>query len=105
MKRRLLPTAAFLLTTFGLAIVSAGAAQEAATGAVDFVATVKPGGGGRAEPVRATSFYLLRKSMADIGKEAEQVERPIDTEHFINDLQVSPELKAWMKTHHTVQFI
>jgi hypothetical protein len=105
MNSRVLAPVAFLLAVSTVAVVPAGTAQNVAAGAVDFVATVKPNGGGRAEPVREMSFYLLRKSLADIGKEAEQAEHPIDMEHFINDLQVSPELKEWMKAHHTVQFI
>src|SRR5690242_10592984 len=100
-----LARSALLLAASALAVVPAHAAQAAASGAVDFVATVKSTGGGRPEPVREMSFYLLQKSMAEIGKEAEQLEHPVDMDHFIDGLEASPKLKAWMKAHHTVEFI
>jgi hypothetical protein len=76
-------------------------AQSVATGSVEFQARIQPVGG-RAEPVRSLSFYLLRKSAADIRKEAEQTEPPVDLNGFIDSLSVSPELKAWMKKNNTV---
>lgn len=76
-------------------------AQAPASGSVDFQARIQPSGG-RLEPVRSLPFYLLRKSVADIRKEAEQAEPPVDLDGFIDGLSVSPELKAWMKKNHTV---
>jgi hypothetical protein len=81
-----------------------GMAQVPASGAIEFVASAKPTAA-RAEPVRQMSFYLLRKSLVDIRKEAEQAEPLADMDKFVDDLglDVSPELKDWMKKHHTVQ--
>jgi hypothetical protein len=59
--------------------------------------------GGRPEPVRQLTFYLLRKSLEDIRAEAMQSAPAPDLENFIDALSVSPELKAWMKKHHSVQ--
>jgi hypothetical protein len=77
-------------------------AQAPAAGSVEFQARIQPTGG-RAEPVRSLPFYLLRKSVADIHKEAERAEPPVDLNGFVDSLEVSPELKAWMKKNHTVE--
>ncbi len=68
----------------------------AQTGSIEFVARVTPTAG-RAEPVRQLTFYLLRKSLAEIQKEVEQTEPKPDLDRFIEGLEVSNELKAWMK--------
>jgi hypothetical protein len=72
------------------------------TGRIEFTARVAPTGG-RPEPVRQLTFYLLRKSLEDIRAEAMQSAPAPDLENFIDALSVSPELKAWMKKHHSVQ--
>jgi hypothetical protein len=72
-----------------------------ASGRVDFTARVAPTGG-RPEPVRQLTFYLLNKSLADIRAEALQREPAPDFDKFVDALSLSPELKAWMKKHHTV---
>jgi hypothetical protein len=72
------------------------------TGRIEFTARVAPTGG-RPEPVRQLTFYLLRKSLEDIRAEAMQLAPAPDLENFIDALSVSPELKAWMKKHHSVQ--
>jgi hypothetical protein len=81
-----------------------GMAQAPATGAIEFFASAKPTAA-RVEPVRQMSFYLLRKSLADIRKEAEQAEPLADLDKFVDGLgvDVSPELKNWMKKNHTTQ--
>ena len=58
--------------------------------------------GGHSEPVRGLAFYLLRKSLEDIRLEAEKADPPPDMDRFIDSLEGSPELKDWMKKHHTV---
>jgi hypothetical protein len=80
-----------------------GKAPRAAaqTGTVQFVARVTPSGG-EDEPVRTLPFYLLSKSYADIQKEAEAAARAPNQDKFIDSLDVSKELKAWMKTNHRV---
>lgn len=70
-------------------------------GGVEFVALVAPTGG-QPEPVRQMTFYLLRKSVEDIRKEAGQLSEGADLDHFIDGLSVSAELKAWMHKHHSV---
>jgi hypothetical protein len=72
------------------------------TGRIEFTAHVAPTGG-RPEPVRQLTFYLLRRSLEDIRAEALQSAPAADLENFIDALGVSPELKAWMKKHHSVQ--
>ena len=78
------------------------ASQAAATGAIEFVARVTPTAG-RAEPVRQLTFYLLRKSLAEIEKEVEQSEPKPDRDSFIENLTVSRELKDWMKKKRSVE--
>ena len=73
-----------------------------ATGAVEFSAEVAPTGG-RPEPVRQLTFYLLSKSLDGIRAEAAQLEPAPDLDKFVDGLTVSPELKSWMKKHHSVQ--
>jgi hypothetical protein len=78
------------------------AAQTA--GRVDFTARVSPTGG-RPEPVRQLTFYLLSKSLDDIRTEALKLEPPPDLDKFVDDLKVSPEMKAWMKKRHSVRLV
>jgi hypothetical protein len=73
------------------------------TGGLEFSTRITPTAG-RAEPARLHPFYLLRKSHADIQKEAEETEPKPDLEKFVDGLDVSKELKAWMKRTKTVQF-
>ena len=73
-----------------------------ATGRVEFAARVTATGG-RPEPVRQSTFYLLRKSLEDIRMEALESAPPPDLDKFVDALNVSPELKAWMKKHRSVQ--
>src|SRR5579862_802207 len=58
---------------------------------------------GEPEPARGLTLYLLRKSFDGICKEAEAAEPALDMNLFIDKLEVSPELKSWMKTHHMVE--
>lgn len=77
------------------------AGPQAAPGSLEFTALATPSGG-RAEPVMRLSVSLLRKSFADIQKEAEQSEAKPDLEQFIETLTVSKEMKAWMKRTRNV---
>ena len=83
-----------------LALPAHVAAQS--TGRIEFTARVAPAGG-RPEPVRQLTFYLLRKSLEDIRSEALRAEPVTEIDKFIDGLVVSPELKAWMKKHHSVR--
>lgn len=87
-----------------LGFVSLFPAPNAAqsTSRVEFTARVTPTGG-RPEPVRQSTFYLLRKSLEDIRTEAQESAPPPDLDKFVEGLSVSPELKAWMKKHRSVR--
>jgi len=87
---------------FLLALAAAGAPRLAAqSGSIEFVAQATPSGGLQ-EPVRGFPFYLLSKSFADIGKEAADTYPKPDMDGFIAKLDVSPELRAWMKKNSCV---
>lgn len=75
-----------------------GAAQS--PGRIEFSAHIAPTGG-RPEPVRQMTFYLLSRSLDDVQAEALQAEPEPDLNKFADSLSVSPELKAWMKAHHS----
>jgi hypothetical protein len=90
-----------LLLVFLASLLPAHLAAQS-TGRIDFTARVAPTGG-RPEPVRQLTFYLLRKSLEDIRSEALQTAPAPELEQFVDGLSVSPELKAWMKKHHSVQ--
>lgn len=99
--RRLVVCAALCLAAIGFMRMAELRAQSPASGSIEFQARVQPAGG-RPEPARSIPFYLLRKSLADIRTEAEQVEPPTDLDAFIEGLTLSAELKAWMRRYHTV---
>jgi hypothetical protein len=90
----------FLAAACAIALPARAAAQSA--GRIDFLARIAPTGG-QPEPVRQLTFYLLRKSIEDIRAEALQASPGADLDKFIDDLGVSPELKSWMKKHHSVR--
>lgn len=92
----------FTLLALVLPALRAAAPQATAAGTVEFAATATPSGG-RAEPVMRLSVSLLRKSFADIHKEAEQSEAKPDLDKFIDALKVSKELKAWMTRTRSVE--
>jgi hypothetical protein len=74
---------------------------QGATGTLDLTARIAPTGA-RPEPVRQFTFYILTKSYADILKEAADQFPLANREDFINNLKISPELKAWMKQHAVI---
>ena len=90
-----------LLAVFLLAATPSPLTAQAA-GSIQFTARVSATNG-RPEPVRQLTFYLLRKSLDDIRLEALQQEPNPVMDHFIEDLKVSPQLRAWMKKHQSVQ--
>lgn len=101
MKRRpfLAPIALSLLALLAAAAL---AAQQPAPGSIEFEARITPTGG-RAEPVLRLPVWLLNKSFAQIRKDAEKAEPRPDLDKFIEALEVSPPLKAWMKRTRWVQ--
>jgi hypothetical protein len=92
-------TVSLLLLVTG--VIGKAPRAAAQTGTLQFVARVTPSGG-EDEPVRTLPFYLLSKSYADIQKEAEAAAPAPSQDKFIDSLDVSKELKAWMKTNHRV---
>lgn len=88
----------FLICSFA----SAGASPaQTATGALEFSAHITPTAA-RPEPVRQFTFYILTKSYTQIVKEAEENDPVPDRNAFIDKLQGSPELHAWLKAHDTL---
>jgi len=82
-----------------MAVASPAAAQ---TGSLEFTAGATPSGG-LDEPIRGFPFYLLSKSYSDISKEVgASVPKP-DMDAFVDKLDVSPEMKLWMKKNHWVK--
>ncbi|MFY9583998.1 MAG: hypothetical protein WAR21_05850, partial [Candidatus Acidiferrales bacterium] len=91
-----------MVVALALAGMIAGVAAAQGVGSIEFVARVTPTVG-RAEPVRQITFYLLHKSYAETVKEVEQSAEKPEMDRFIAGLEVSRELKAWMKKNHWVQ--
>ena len=90
----------FSLLLTGYVFVSAGQAQTT-TGTLEFTARITPTAA-RPEPVRQFTFYILTKSYSEIVKEAEEKDPAPGRDEFIDSLKVSPELKAWLKAHDTL---
>jgi hypothetical protein len=80
-------------------VFTAGA--HAQNGSIQFEAHVRSSAGSD-EPVRSFNFYLLRKSYAEIQAEANAAVPPAKMDDFIDKLDVSKELRAWMKKNHCV---
>jgi len=74
---------------------------SAQTGSIEFIARARPSAG-LEEPVRGFPFYLLRKSYEEIHNEVDASYPKPDLDAFIDKLDVSDKLKAWMKHNHTV---
>ncbi|MDE3168982.1 MAG: hypothetical protein KGL75_02470, partial [Acidobacteriota bacterium] len=70
-------------------------------GAIQIVVDGTPSGGLQ-EPVRGFPLFLLSKSFEQIQKDAEASDPKPDMKSFIDKLDVSPELKAWMKKNDSV---
>lgn len=85
--------------TCGAAAVHA-AAQS---GSIEFAIHVSPTGG-LEEPVRGFPVFLLHKSFEDIQKEAEAAYPKESLDDFIDGLDVSKELKDWMKKNKWITF-
>ena len=90
-------TSCFLIS----AILAVGPQAAAQNSTIEFVAKTTPSSG-TDEPVRGLTFYLLRKSFGDIGKEAAETFPLVAMDAFVDKLDVSKELKVWMKKNHWV---
>lgn len=94
--KTLIRTAALLLLALPLVLTPGAFAQN---GSIEFVARATPSGG-LDEPVRGFPFYLLAKSFEAIGHEADAAYPKPDMDAFIDKLEVSSQLKTWMKKRH-----
>ena len=90
-----------LLANAAAAQTDSGTPVKTATGALEFSARITPTAA-RPEPVRQFTFYILTKSYTDIVKEAEEKDPVPARDEFIDGLKLSPELRAWMKKHDTL---
>jgi len=89
------------LTPAAFVLLAASLAAQGGTGSIDLSARITPTGA-RAEPVRQFTLYVLTKSYAEILKEVDVQDAPPPKDKFIDTLKCSPELKAWLKAHETL---
>lgn len=89
----------------GLALCAPSLVQEAQaqsdSGTLELTARITPTGA-RPEPVRQFTLYILTKSYSEIVKEVEEKDPIPPRDQFIDGLKVSPELRAWLKSHDTL---
>jgi hypothetical protein len=71
-------------------------------GSIEFVARATPSGG-LEEPVRGFPFFLLSKSFAEVSNEAAKLYPKPDLNAFVDLLDESKEMKAWMKKNQWVR--
>lgn len=94
--RKVVRIAALLAATaFSVALT---VRAQSSGGGLEINARVTPTAA-RPEPVRQFTFYVLTKSYQDICKEVEASDAMVSRDKFIDGLEVSKELKEWMKTH------
>jgi hypothetical protein len=94
--RKVARAAALLAATAFCVALSVRA--QSSRGALEINARVTPTAA-RPEPVRQFTFYVLTKSYQDICKEVEASDAMVSRDKFIDGLEVSKELKEWMKAH------
>lgn len=92
----------FVRIALVIAILAGVAFAQGQTGEIEFTTRVTPTVG-RSEPALRLPCFLLRKSFAEIRKEAEEAEPRPDLDKFVDALPVTPQLKAWMKRTKTVR--
>ncbi len=80
------------------------ACSQSATGTLQVSARIAPTGG-RPEPVRQFTFYILTMSYEEIQKQVAAEFPMVDREQFIADLKITPQLKAWMKKHDVIDLV
>jgi hypothetical protein len=91
----------FLSAVAGALSLAAPAYAQNDSGALEITARITPTAG-RPEPVRQFTFYILSKSYSEIVKEVEEKDPIPPRDQFIDNLKVSPELRAWLKGHDTL---
>ncbi len=95
--------AARWLAAAAMCALAGGSGFAQSTGSIEFTVLATPSVG-RPEPARQTRIFLLSKSFADIRQEAEASLPQPDLDEFIASLEVTPELKEWMKRTRVVLF-
>jgi len=92
-----------LLALFGALFIAACTCAQAQSdsGALEIAARITPTGA-RPEPVRQFTFYILTKSYSEIVKEVEEKDPIPPRDQFMDGLKASPELRAWLKGHDTM---
>jgi hypothetical protein len=90
----------FAIALYALSFAG-GARAQGDAGALEVVARITPTAA-RPEPVRQFTFYILTRSYSEIVKEVEEKEPIPPRIEFIDGLKVSPELRAWLKGHDTL---
>ena len=87
-----------------LTVATAASPRPAAqSGSIEFVIQVTPTGGVQ-EPVRGFPVFLLSRSYEDIKNEADSAFPEQSLNDFIASLDVSQELKDWMKKNQWISF-
>ena len=86
------------------ALLVGRAQAQGDSGALEIAARITPTGA-RPEPVRQFTFYMLTKSYSDVMKEVEEKDPVPARDQFIEGLKVSPELRAWLKGHDTLDLM
>jgi hypothetical protein len=95
----------FIVTSFvavSAAVVFAPPSAAQQPGAIDIVARVAPTGG-HPEAVREFTLFLLRKNYQEIQQEADAAEPALKMDEYIDKLEVSAELKSWMRKQQMVE--
>src|SRR6266550_762033 len=98
MRKMAIPSLGIALCALSL---GSGARAQKDAGAIEIMARITPTGA-RPEPVRQFTFYILTKSYSEIVKEVEEKDPIPARDQFIDGLKVSPELRAWLKGHDTL---
>jgi hypothetical protein len=96
---------AAMILIFAAALGTLSFASEAQAqtdaGALEVFARITPTAA-RPEPVRQFTFYVLTRSYSEIVKEVEEKDPIPPRDEFIGSLKISPELRAWLKAHDTL---
>ncbi len=91
----------WVFALLALLILGTPASTAAQTSTLEVAVRAAPSGA-QPEPVYERGFYLLRRSFAEIRKEAETTDPEPNFDKFVDGLEASKELKAWMKKKRSV---
>jgi hypothetical protein len=92
----------FSVILLGVAFFAAAPFALAQSGSIEFMARATPTGG-LEEEVRGFPFFLLSRSFESIHDDAVAAYPMPEMDAFIDKLDVSKELKAWMKKNHWIK--